>query len=297
MNGFAHGILSFMLNWIRALISQLWQLFSGESGGTLYRFLAKSWLGIVAVLCIGGVVVDLIVYFFRWRPDYVWRSRRRFKDRYEEEAEPYEMPEEPAMQPPPPPPAPEPVFQKPVAAAQPTRLWAPVSEESLPEEENFLWDAEEPLDLDWDAPETPAFGMAKPEPAQFYHHIQAGYAPPVPPEQLYQPAPSYRPPVHPGLDEEAVRQTFALQNPENFPPEQAPLVVHAPAFRPFTVREEDVPLKPTGALSRFAKKMGDLVGVADEDHQPTFRDLQSTVDVSQAFHAPVYPQPMNHKEG
>lgn len=295
MNGFANSILSFMLNWIRALVSALWQLFSGEGGASLYGFLAQNWLGIVVVLCVGGVLVDLLVYFFRWRPDYVWRSRLHRRDEDEDYEEPYEAPETPQ---PAPEPVPEPVFEVPVPPMQqPTRLWAPVTEEELAQEEPFLWDAEEPLDLEWETDDAPAFGAAQPEPAHYYRDMSAGYAPPVPPEQLYQPSASYRPPVHPGLDEEAVRQTFAIQTEEEYPPEQTPLVVHAPAFRPFTVQQEEPQLKLTGALSRFAKRMGDLVGVADEDHQPSFRDLQSTVDVSQAFHAPVYPQPMNHKEG
>lgn len=290
MNGFANTILSFMLNWIRALISQIWRLFSGESGGLLFRFLTDHWLTIVAVLCIGGIVMDLIVYFFRWRPDYLWRGRFRRAERREPPEEETPVLEEEAPEPAAPVYSPEPV-------PQPTRVWAPIAEPE-PEEANILWDAEEPLDLDWDASAAPEFGAAKPEPIHSYHDIEAGYAPPVPPEQLYQPSASYRPPVHPGLDEEAVRQTFALQNEADYPPEQTPLVVHAPAFRPFTVtREEDAPLKPTGALSRFAKRARDLVNIGDEEHQPTFRDLQSTVDVSQAFHAPVYPQPTNRKEG
>lgn len=311
MNGFAKTVLSFLLSWIRALIQNLWSLISSEDGGNLYRFLADHWLALVIALCIGGMLVDLVVYFFRWRPYYVWRSRlRRMRDEDEPDTTEEAVPSEPLWQEPAP--QPEPAIHQPVyspvqpeayaPAAQATRIYQPVQEPEL-DEGAVLWDAEEPLDLEWQADDLPAYGSARPEPATYYHDIQAGFAPPVPPEQLYRPSASYQPPVpesapvHPGLDEEAVRQSFALQT-EEYPPEQTPLVVHAPAFRPFTVAsEENAPLKPVGALSRLAKAARDLVGVEDEDHQPTFRDLQSTVDVSQAFHAPVYPQPMKHEEG
>ena len=46
-----------------------------------------------------------------------------------------------------------------------------------------------------------------------------------------------------------------------------------------------------------AKKARDLVGVDDEDHRPTIHDLQSTVDVTQAFHEPVYPRPRDQQGG
>ena len=77
MNGFVHTILSFMLSWIRALISNIWSVITSEDGGALYQFLRSRWLHIVVALFLLGVLVDLIVYFFRWRPDYIWRSRMR----------------------------------------------------------------------------------------------------------------------------------------------------------------------------------------------------------------------------
>ena len=89
MNSFINAILSLMLSWIRALITRLWSLITSESGGELFRFFSQNWLKMVGVLCAAGIVADLIVYFFRWRPDYVWRSRLH---RFRREPEPVEEP-------------------------------------------------------------------------------------------------------------------------------------------------------------------------------------------------------------
>jgi len=307
MNGFTHAILSLMLSWIRALINNVWTLITSEDGGMLYQFLSRSWLQIVLVLCAAGVVVDLIIYFFRWRPDYIWASRwrRARRNRRKEEPVPQE-PEQSFFQEPSPAPSSPTMAYAPMQqstavyapASQPTRFYAPVQDLDEPvfDEEDALWDdAAQPLATDWDMSQSPAFGSPKPEPITHYHHVEAGYARPVAPEQLYAPSPSYQSPVHPGLDEDAFRQNIGLYTDED--EIRAIPVMRAPAFKPFTV-VEDEPVKAENPFARFAKRARTLVGMADEENGPTIRDLQSTVDVSQAFHAPVYPQPMNHhKEG
>ena len=71
-----------------------------------------------------------------------------------------------------------------------------------------------------------------------------------------------------------------------------------PVFHPFTMRAgAQAPTSGGSALRRLAKKARDLVGVDDEDHRPTIHDLQSTVDVTQAFHEPVYPRPRDQQGG
>ena len=104
MNGFVNTILTALLSWIRALISNLWTLLRSEDGGAFYRFLSAHWLTIVIILCVVCVIIDGIVYFFRWRPDLIWatnlrrirrrkeqrRDRRRAPETYYEE--PYENP-------------------------------------------------------------------------------------------------------------------------------------------------------------------------------------------------------------
>ena len=301
MNGFVHTILSFMLSWIRALISNIWSVITSEDGGALYQFLQNQWLRGVLALFLLGVLVDLIVYFFRWRPDYIWRSRMRRPRR--QKAEKRKKKAAPAPEPDPAPaPAYSASYAPSAASAAPTRVYAPVQELSEPvfDEEAALWEeAVQPMQTDWSAQELPEFGAPRPEPIAYYHDIQAGYAPPVPPEQLYAPSASYQSPVHPGLNEDAFRQSFGLQTDEEALQERAVPVVRAPAFRPFTVVEENEPDPRTAnPFARFARRARTLVGMEDEGKGPSIHDLQSTVDVSQAFHEPVYPQSSNqHREG
>ena len=80
-------------------------------------------------------------------------------------------------------------------------------------------------------------------------------------------------------------------------PEAQP-AMKPPVFHPFTMRTgAQAPASGGSALRRLAKKARDLVGVDDEDHRPTIHDLQSTVDVTQAFHEPVYPRPRDQQGG
>ena len=75
MNGFANTLLTLLLSWLRVLINNIWRVLSSEDGGSLYRFLAANWKVLVALLCVGGFVIDRVIYLFRWRPYYVWLSR------------------------------------------------------------------------------------------------------------------------------------------------------------------------------------------------------------------------------
>lgn len=157
-----------------------------------------------------------------------------------------------------------------------------------------------------------SFGTPQPEPLAYLRDMQAGFARPLPPEQLYAPpAPpqptikeeAANPSVHPGLDDAALRQNFGLEQQPlldvsqsedewaDGQPDAMPMM-HAPTFHPFTAAREDAGAaqKGPGPLARFAKRARDLVGGEDEEHRPTIRDLQSTVDVTQAFREPVYPQ-------
>lgn len=312
MNGFVNTLLSVALSWIRALISHLWSLLNSEDGGLFFQFFSAHWLMIVISLCVVCMLVDLIVYFFRWRPDYVWATkwRRLRRKRPDRAVEPEEnmQPQEAfsAYQPPVQPEAPTTAYAPLQAAtavyapvSQPTQVWQPVQEIEEPVFDDALWEDDEPMNLDWEQPEDPAFGAARPEPLAYFRDVQAGFAPPVPPEQLYAPAAYQRPAqpeaetaaVHPGLDAETFRQTIGLS--ERTAPPSSP-VVNGPVFRPFTVTAEPEPEKTQGALQRLAQKARDLIALDDE--QKTIRDLQSSVDISKAFHEPVYPQSFKHDE-
>ena len=310
MNGFINTILSVMLSWIRALISNIWTMLNSESGGTLYRFLSSHWLAIVIGLCAVCMLTDLVVYFFRWRPDYVWATYwRRMRGR---RGEPAQEPEpEPAYADPMPEPSPDPeptMVYAPLQSAAPAG-YAPVMKEDanwqdMDEpvwDDSAFWEADEPVDNWVQEQPAPEYAPPQQDPFAYYRDVQAGFAPAIAPEQLYAPAPSFPPEpepepevisVHPGLDEETFRQTLGL---EEAAPEPQP-VLRAPAFRPFTVthesREEPQPHRP---FQRFAQKARELVSL-DEGEQRTIHDLHSTVDVSKAFHEPVYPHSFDHNE-
>jgi len=273
MNGLTDAILSALLSWIRVLISNLWNIISSEDGGAVYQFLSAHWMKILLVLLIVGYAADRIIYFIRWRPHYVWLSRlnRLRKQPAESEFPQQEWAQEHEQQPSAWQPglasfAPEQAQQEPYA--EPMQVYAPVQEPVLFDEDEEAWS---------DPPPQPQ----RPSTAAYYRDVQAGFAPPIPPEQLYAPS------VHPGLNENAFRQNFGLEEPQNHPTP----VLHAPAFRPFTASQEPEPSRSPNPFARLAKRARDLVG--DSDHELTIRDLQSTVDVSQAFHEPVYPQPLN----
>lgn len=302
MNSFADSLLSVLLIWIRVLVANLWSIINSEDGGAMYRFFAQHWKLLLLILLVGGFVLDRVIYLIRWRPHYVWLSRldrlRRKKQTGAAWAEPDPVPEmqhTPAM----------PAQAEPFAPLNdaPTLAYAPLKQAhsdvmdayaqiDVPAEEEPLFD--EPVvqwEEDWQEQTLVDFGRPRPEPITYYRDMQAGFAPAVPPEQLY--APRVRsqdnPPVHPGLDVETFRQNVGL---EEQPPQPVP-VMRAPVFRPFTAsREEELPPPKPRTLSRLAR----LVGVDDEDKPLTYRDLQSTVDVSKAFHEPVYPQSMKNNE-
>lgn len=312
MNGFVNSLLSVMLSWIRALISQLWSLLNSEDGGLFFRFFSTHWLMMVIILCALCMLVDLIVYFFRWRPDYVWaakwrRLRRNRPSRTEAPEEDMQPQEAFSAYQPPEPEAPTTAYAPLQAAtavyapvSQPTQVWQPVQEIDDPVfDDAACWESDEAMDLEWEQAEEPAFGTSRPEPLAYFRDVQAGFAPPVPPEQLYAPNAFQRPAqpetenaaVHPGLDEETFRQTVGLA--ERTVPSGSPMV-NGPVFRPFTATAEPEPEKQQGALQRFAQKARDLIALDDE--QKTIRDLQSSVHVSKAFHEPVYPQSFKHDE-
>ena len=297
MNSFVNTLLSVMLGWIRTLISNIWTVLSSEDGGALFQFFSTYWLAIVIVLCALGILTDLIVYFFRWRPDYVWATHLRRLKRSGRTAEP----EQSAA----PSPMPEPEYQPQQPTYAPAMAysdaWEPPAAEqnsfAAPEETLDFWEADEDLDMDWAASEeVPAFGAPQPEPLTYFRDVQAGFAPAVPPEQLYAPAAQQQAwpvseSVHPGLDEVTFRQNLGLAEP---PQAEAPPVVRAPVFQPFTVTHAPEEAVPSSALQRFAQKARELIAM--DESEKTIHDLQSSVDVSKAFHKPVYPQSFDHTE-
>ncbi len=360
MNGFASGILSMLLGWLRSIVNDLWRLMGSESGGSFMAFLRERWKTVFLVLCVGGFVVDRIVYFFRWRPDYVWstklgRLKRRLSGRRDDEEEIYAFPAYTRPQPIAPERPQQLSRQDPVSygTTEPERLpvedsdpatarYAPLghtqayppASQSNPYSYGAAYedDVQPVFDEATDAwapvaaspgtyaPQTfapmaayeapyehpaqgmvPAFGAVKPDPPAYLQDVQASFAPPPAPEEALpkQPAPPQAPsqPVHPGLDLETFQQNIGLapegeaiapEEPLLKPPLNFPNTTYVPFYQ--QADEPDGTQRRKGALSSLAKKARSLVSPMDEDDPKTIKDLQSVVNMKNAFHPPVLPK-------
>ena len=126
----------------------------------------------------------------------------------------------------------------------------------------------------------PSFGSAQSEPAYGYpRDTMPSFAPPQFAQEEY-PVNSFAPPSYYGqtLQPDETMEPTAYQEP-------------SPFFRPFSDRGIDsyAPQKAKG-LGVVAKKARDLLGSDEAYDSLTYQDLQPTVDVSKAFHSPVYPE-------
>jgi hypothetical protein len=81
MNGFTNTILSLLLGWVRTFFNAVWALLDSDGGGSFLAFVSGHWKTIFIFMCVGGFVVDRLIYLVRWRPYYVWRSKRRMRKR------------------------------------------------------------------------------------------------------------------------------------------------------------------------------------------------------------------------
>ncbi len=77
MNAFAEGVFNALLSWLRLGSQRLFRYFSSGSEDGFLTWLGDHWLGAVAALCVLGLVIDYVVWYFRWRPDLAWRTRMR----------------------------------------------------------------------------------------------------------------------------------------------------------------------------------------------------------------------------
>lgn len=95
MNGFTNAILTLLLGWLRSLFTTLWTLLGSDGGNAVLGFLRANWKALFLILCVGGFVVDRIIYLLRWRPYYVWQARHaRRRQGWEDEPDGgYEAPQ------------------------------------------------------------------------------------------------------------------------------------------------------------------------------------------------------------
>ncbi|MDD3410468.1 MAG: hypothetical protein PHY12_06630 [Eubacteriales bacterium] len=369
MNGFTNALLSLLLGWLKSLFNAIWQVLDSDGGGSLLSFLRDNWKMLLIIVCVGGVVVDGLVYLFRWRPYYLWFSRGKKAPKptpvREQPPEPEpDWPRRPADPFAPPPEEPSAVYAPPAAydAPAPTAVYTPVAAYAPPP----VYPQPEPIAhtpppvfhqpenayvaLEQEPPESaapyaqpasarPTFappGMSAPPPAQweaqpaayealrfddepdawqepaqrfapaytprrapesYLRDVQSGFAPPPAPEELYR-RPDPAAPVHPGLDRETLLENIGLLGmPAAAKPKQPKAKKEAfPTFAPFASAQSAQELEKPRGFGKLARKARTFVGGVDEDNPLSIRDLQSTVDMRTAFHAPVYPKKKSESE-
>lgn len=87
MGQFANMLFGALLGWVQTAASWLWGLVTNTNVSDWLRWLLDNWLPLTLLLCIAGLVIDLLVYLLRWQPYRVWRSFfSRFAARAEDKA-------------------------------------------------------------------------------------------------------------------------------------------------------------------------------------------------------------------
>lgn len=76
MGTIADSLFSALMSWVRALVGDLWAIFSSERT-TILEFLGKHWIGIALLMIAIGLAVDWLIWLVRWQPYHLWAQRVR----------------------------------------------------------------------------------------------------------------------------------------------------------------------------------------------------------------------------
>lgn len=74
MGSFANSLFKIMLGWLQTAVSAVWSAFTSENGSLVFNWIGRHWILLAGILCAVGLVTDLCVYIFRWKPYKVWKS-------------------------------------------------------------------------------------------------------------------------------------------------------------------------------------------------------------------------------
>lgn len=74
MGSFANSLFKIMLGWLQTAVSAVWSAFTSENGNSVFNWIGRHWILLAGILCVIGLVTDLCVYIFRWKPYKVWKS-------------------------------------------------------------------------------------------------------------------------------------------------------------------------------------------------------------------------------
>ena len=71
------GFIETLMGWLQSLMNSLISLIGGSEGGSLLKWLASHWKGLLVFLFIVGCGVNVFIYLVRWRPQWWWFARKR----------------------------------------------------------------------------------------------------------------------------------------------------------------------------------------------------------------------------
>ena len=92
MGQFANMLFSVLLGWVQSAAAEVWSLVTNADVSLWLRWLLDNWLPLTLWLCVGGVVIDFVVYLVRWQPYRMWkRYLHRLRRKDEEDATPQEQ--------------------------------------------------------------------------------------------------------------------------------------------------------------------------------------------------------------
>lgn len=262
MGGLANTIFSVLLGWIRNMVSLVWGFFSKPQSSSTVAWFTRSWWAVAIVVMLVGTVLDVLVYWLRWRPDKVWISFFRrvglLPQPKEEETEPRGF---------------HPQTRR--AVRQPVTEVLP-----QPSEPN------EVLPNPYELPPvyTPAESALPPQTPNPYE-LPPAYT--MPAEQ----APAVNP--YPRV---SVGNPYAM--PQTYAPPQAPAAPAEIAYQPMAQdaaapmpEQEKPPKDRMGWVRRGLKELPRQLAMAGEDDQGIhYQPVQPTIRKEEAYRAPVYPQ-------
>jgi len=75
MENLMQSIITTLLSWIRTFMVFIWDMLSGKNAVILQQDIYLNWKTIVVYCVIAGLIVDCIVWFLKWRPFYLWKSK------------------------------------------------------------------------------------------------------------------------------------------------------------------------------------------------------------------------------
>lgn len=73
LSRFVEWLLSFFQDTVSSLIEML----SGGQTGSALNWLMRSWKSLFMLFLLAGMVLNVVIYFARWRPHWWWLARRR----------------------------------------------------------------------------------------------------------------------------------------------------------------------------------------------------------------------------